>query len=230
MPEGHANRHEIRLYTRVEGNRVLVEVRDTGAGIKAEHLEHLFEPFFTTKPVGVGTGLGLFICKNIITSLGGTISVQSEVGKGTVFTVSLPISPDFAAQPATLPPAALVDERKARVLVVDDEPQIGRVIRAALRTHEVDSVISASDALAKLRAGERFDVIICDLMMPEMTGMDLFEELRGYGLGLERDLVFITGGAFTERAQEFLARVQNVRLEKPFDVGQVRRLVAERMR
>ena len=230
MPEGQANRHEIRLHTRTEGSRVLVEVRDTGAGIKAEHLEHLFEPFFTTKPVGVGTGLGLFICKNIITSLGGTISVQSEVGKGTVFTVSLPISPDFARKPLPPPAPAVEAERPARVLVVDDEPQIARVIRAALRSHEVDAVTSAAEALSKLRGGERFDVIICDLMMPEMTGMEFHEALERELPDEARRVVFLTGGAFTAKARTFLEQVKNMRIDKPFEVAALRALVAERLR
>jgi CheY-like chemotaxis protein len=117
------------------------------------------------------------------------------------------------------------------VLVIDDDIRITSVLSRVLGdAHDVVAVNNAGDALLRLAAGERYDAIFCDLMMPEMTGMDLFEELRGYGLGLERDLVFITGGVFTERAQEFLARVQNVRLEKPFDVGHVRKLVADRLR
>jgi len=230
MPEGQANQHEIRLHTHAEGNRVVVEVRDSGAGIKAEHLEHLFDPFFTTKPVGVGTGLGLFICKNIVTSLGGTISVKSEVAKGTVFTVSLPVSAEFVTEAKPPPQPPVLAERKAHVLVVDDEPQIARVIRAALRAHDVQSVTSAAEALSKLRAGERFDIIICDLMMPEMTGMELHETLERERPDDARRIVFLTGGAFTPKARTFLEQVKNMRIDKPFEVAGLRALVAEWLR
>jgi two-component system cell cycle sensor histidine kinase/response regulator CckA len=229
MPEGEAGKNEIRLLTRYDGDRVIVEVRDTGAGIKAEHLDHLFDPFFTTKPVGVGTGLGLFICKNIVTSLGGSITVQSQIGRGTVFTVCLPRGSGLAiaAPPAPEPaPAA----RRARILAVDDEPQMGRVIAAALRAHDVTAITNAADALARLRAGERFDIILCDLMMPQMTGMDLFETLERELPEQARRFVFLTGGAFTPKSRTFLERVKNLRIDKPFEVSGLRAMVAERLR
>ena len=229
MPEGAVARNEIRLCTRSEGSRLIVEVRDTGPGITAEHQQHLFEPFFTTKPVGVGTGLGLFICKNIIASLGGTISVRSTPGEGTLFTVELPVSAGAPAHPAAkaaTAPAA----RKAKILVVDDEPQIGRVIAATLRAHDVEAVISAVDALARLRAGERFDLIICDLMMPQMTGMDFHEAMERELPAEARRIVFLTGGAFTPKARSFLEQVKNQRIDKPFEVAALRALVAERLR
>ncbi len=229
MPEGAAARNEIRLLTRSEGNRVVVEVRDTGVGIEAEHLQHLFDPFFTTKPVGVGTGLGLFICKNIVNSLGGVISVQSAMGKGTVFTVSLPVSAGGAV-PAEAPAPPAPAARRAKILVVDDEPQIGRVIKAALRLHDVFCLTSAVEALAKLRAGERFDIIICDLMMPQMTGMDFHEALEQELPEQSRRIVFLTGGAFTAKARSFLERVKNLRIDKPFEVAALRTMVAERLR
>ena len=229
MPEGAASRNEIRLRTRSEGGRFIVKVRDTGAGIEAKHQQHLFDPFFTTKPVGVGTGLGLFICKNIVTSMGGTISVQSEMGKGTTFTVTLPIGDGTSAKPA-LPAAVELPARRAKILVIDDEPQIARVITAALRAHDVESVTSAIDALGRLRAGDRFDLILCDLMMPQMTGMEFHEVLERELPEQAREIVFLTGGAFTPKARSFLEQVKNQRVDKPFEVASLRAMVAGRLR
>jgi signal transduction histidine kinase len=93
MPEGPADANEIRLSTRASDGWVEVAVADTGTGIAPEHLDRVFQPFFTTKPEGVGTGLGLPICRDIVQALGGTIAVESALGRGTVFTVRLPVAP-----------------------------------------------------------------------------------------------------------------------------------------
>lgn len=94
LPEGRSDQNEIRITTRHEGDRVIVEVSDTGAGIAPENIGRIFDAFFTTKPVGVGTGLGLAISHRIVTSLGGELTVRSTVGEGTTFRVSLPSGPD----------------------------------------------------------------------------------------------------------------------------------------
>jgi two-component system, NtrC family, sensor kinase len=90
IPAGQPDRNEIRVKLRSVQDHVIVEVRDTGAGIPPEMRSRIFDPFFTTKPVGVGTGLGLFVCQGIITRFGGEISVESEVGQGTTFRVIFP--------------------------------------------------------------------------------------------------------------------------------------------
>jgi signal transduction histidine kinase len=228
IPEGAADRNEIRIVTRPgPAGRVTIEVRDSGGGIPPELLGRIFDPFFTTKPPGVGTGLGLSICHSIVTALEGEIAVDSTDGRGTTFRVLLPIA-DLTLAPAARPttPQTQPSGRRGRVLVIDDEPLIGAAVKRALSSeHDVLALSNSHEALTRLRQGERYDVILCDLMMPALTGMDIHEELvRLAPLQADR-MVFITGGAFTARAQTFLADVQNPRIEKPFDLHALRALV-----
>jgi PAS domain S-box-containing protein len=226
IPEGKAQDNTIRISTSLESDgRVLVRVSDTGPGIPADVGKRLFTPFFTTKPVGAGTGLGLSICQRIVTSLGGEISFVTEVGKGTEFRVALPV----AERQVTVPPAsraATPASRRGRVLVVDDEVAVGVVAKRILcKEHEVVTVNEPSCALAMLEQGERFDVVLCDLMMPEMTGMDLHDKATEIDTDQARRFVFVTGGAFTPRARTFLDSNSNHRIEKPFDVQGLKAIV-----
>jgi len=226
MPEGRADRNEIRVVTRQDDHgRVVVEVRDTGSGIPESIISRIFDPFFTTKPIGVGTGLGLAICHRIVTALGGQFQVESQVGKGSVFRTILPVAKGDAAE-VSHQPAALVLGPRGRILVVDDEPLIGKAVQRMLSAeHEVLAVTSARDAIGRVFNGERFDIIFCDLMMPEMTGMDLHAELVRLAPEQAEKVVFTTGGAFTSGAREFLEHVRNPRIEKPFDKGSLKALV-----
>lgn len=107
--------------------------------------------------------------------------------------------------------------RRARVLVVDDEPRMGKALERLLAPdHEVALAGGAREALDLVERGETWDVVLCDLMMPGMSGMDLHAELAHRAPALAGRLVFMTGGAYTQQAQDFLARVPNRRLEKPF--------------
>ena len=232
ITEGNATKNEIRITTaqRPDGS-IAITIGDTGPGMPPEILSRLFTPFFTTKPVGVGTGLGLSICHRIITGFGGSIRVESEVGRGTDFFITLPIARDGAA--SVRPPIVNEPSVKThgRVLVVDDDPMIAKAIQRVLAVdHEVIVVRSGAQALARVGSGERFDVIVCDLMMPHMTGMELHGEILGVAPDLAERMVFLTGGAFTVRARAFLDEVLNPRLEKPFTGSQLRALIDARMR
>lgn len=224
IPEGRAEASEIRIRTFVEGDRVCVEIRDTGTGIAPEHLPRIFDPFFTTKPPGHGTGLGLSICRGIVEAHGGEIRVQSRLGKGSVVRVLLPATHVEVPEPRPAPPVE--PGRRGRILVVDDEPRIGSTLRRILGLeHDVVALASGPEVLERLAAGESFDLILCDLMMPEMTGMQLYAEVsRAYPDYASR-IIFLTGGAFTPQAREFLDRVPNQRIEKPFDVQNLRALI-----
>ena len=233
IPEGKANENEIRIIAvRNDDEWVSVEIADTGSGMAPEVLRRLFTPFFTTKPVGVGTGLGLSICHRIITALGGKITVESTVGHGTSFLVVLPVAKDDFVLPIERPSlSAPPSSRRGRVLVVDDEPLAASAARRCLSgEHDVVVTGSALDAIERISAGERFDAIICDLMMPQVTGMDLYSELGRIAPELAERMIFLTGGAFTQHAREFLERVNTPRLEKPFNPETLRSLINERVR
>jgi len=230
IPEGDSSRHEIRIVTSTdEAGRAVIEIRDTGVGIPASAIARVFDPFFTTKPIGTGTGLGLSICHNLVRAIGGTIAVTSEEGRGTVFRVVVPAA---AAAPAIVESAAPTASPavRAKVLVVDDELTIGTSFRRVLREHDVTVVMAATEALALLEAGASFDVILSDLMMPGMSGMELHDELVRRLPEAAARVVFITGGAFTAGANAFLERVPNERLEKPVAAATLRAMVARFVR
>ena len=230
IPEGQADRNQIRIAIRREGDRVVVEVADSGAGIPPEVRNRIFAPFVTTKPVGVGTGLGLSICHRLVTELGGEISFETETGRGTTFRVSLPVARDdnHSAESEPSPPPAPVTE-PGRILVIDDEPLVARTVQRALSAHFVIACSRASEALARLASGETFDVILCDLMMPEMTGMDFLAAVDAKTPEIAKRIVFLSGGAFTDRAREFAEKTHTPILEKPFAPDRLRSFVAERL-
>jgi PAS domain S-box-containing protein len=231
VPEARGDDNEIRVTVREDADgRAVLEVADNGNGIPAEVLSRIFDPFFTTKPVGVGTGLGLSICHGIVTSLGGQIAAYSEPGEGAVFRVVLPTTDrrheDTTRHVADPPPSSV--GRRGRVLVVDDEPPIANTMDELLGLeHDVVTASNAREALALVLSGVDFAVIFCDLMMPGMSGVDFYEQLRVQRPGTERKIVFMTGGAFTSRAAEFLASVDNRRIEKPFNLGLVEEIARE---
>jgi CheY-like chemotaxis protein len=235
LPEGQADQHEIRIRTRRDpSGRVVVTVADTGNGIPPEAMKHLFVPFFTTKAVGMGTGLGLSICQRLVAGCGGEIKAESRPGEGAAFHVTLRSS----AGPATLaemaelpPPVPQPAPRRGKILMVDDEPVILSILSRALGpSHDCVTTTKASDALERVRAGEAFDLILCDLMMPVMDGRELYTELSRIAPEQARKIVFLTGGAFTPTLQTFLATVPNESISKPFDVAQLKKTVNARLR
>lgn len=225
---GQADQHEIRVTTRSERGRVVVEVSDTGPGIPAEIHKRLFEPFFTTKPIGVGTGLGLSICHGIVSDLGGSIHVDSKVGVGTRVRVELPFGTISDATQASTPTGPAT--RGARLLMIDDEPALCQLVTRLLKPdHEVVVRTAPKAALELLMVDAAFDLILCDLMMPGMTGMDFYAELHRTAPELAKRVVFMTGGAFTAGASKFLESVPNHRLDKPFNAEALRATIARMM-
>ncbi len=230
IPEEQTEDHEIRIATRVdEAGRILVEVSDTGVGISRENLSHIFDPFFTTKAVGVGTGLGLSICHSAVRSFGGEISVASEVGRGTTFAIRL-LAAAGSDAPETAPSAARLPASRGRILVVDDEVGVGNTLQRSLgKQYELVVETDAPRALARLEAGEVFDLVLCDLMMPQMSGMDLFSRVVDRAPTYASKLLFMTGGACSPNAAAFLERVPNTRIEKPFDMPKLCAMVEAKL-
>ena len=226
IPEEASEENTVTLRTYSDEARVWLGVSDTGSGIEPEIVGRIFDPFFTSKPIGMGTGLGLAICHSIVTTYGGEISVDSRVGRGTTVRLWLPVAHDLEEQSGAPVPSTTA---RARVLVVDDEPRIGRTIRQALTRHDVTVTASAREAL-ELCKRQTFDCIVSDLMMAEMSGMDLYEALARELAGLERRVVFITGGTVTERSREFVGRVSNACLEKPFELATLEEAVERTIR
>jgi signal transduction histidine kinase/CheY-like chemotaxis protein len=214
IPVGSADTHSIRVKTAMVGGRVVVAISDSGVGIEPTVLGRIFDPFYTTKPVGEGTGLGLAICRSIVTAMAGEIEVESTRGQGTTFRVVLPVAGDEQVHVEAAPQIRAPADKK-RVLVIDDEPMVGQLVAKVLRGHDVVAETSARAALTRLTADSGFDLILCDLMMPEVTGMDFYDQLAPE---LRSRIVFLSGGAFTARAKSFLDSVPNRRLDKPFDV------------
>ncbi len=225
IPEGHVSEHEIRVRVRgTDGSRVTLEVSDTGPGIPPSAIARIFDPFFTTKPLGSGTGLGLAICRGIVDSLGGDIDVDSTLGKGTTFRVTLPV---YASTEGPLAPGAVPTAPRSRILVIDDEPRVGRVLADLLAPdHEVHVETDARAALQRIADGARYDVVFCDLMMPDMGGMDFQEALESAAADLAARTVFMTGGAFTPRARTFIERFRDRSIDKPFSMDDVTRAIA----
>jgi signal transduction histidine kinase len=225
---GHADQHEIRVTTRCTKDRSVVEISDTGPGMPQEVLKRLFEPFFTTKPIGVGTGLGLSICHGIISDLGGSIQIDSKVGVGTTARVELPFGTISETNQGSTP--AGPDAGSARILMIDDEPALCQLVQRLLKPeHEVVVRIAPRAALELLTVDSQFDLILCDLMMPGMTGMEFYAELSRTAPELAPRTVFMTGGAFTAGASKFLESVPNRRLDKPFSADTLRSTIAKLM-
>jgi two-component system cell cycle sensor histidine kinase/response regulator CckA len=227
IPAGDPERQRIEVATSVDSEgQVVVAITDTGTGIPPDHLARLFDPFFTTKPVGEGTGLGLSICHGIITGLGGRILVQSRLGAGSRFEVRLPVrapvAPGTSEFHAPVPPAP-ASANAPRVLVVDDEPRIAASIsRLFAREMRIVADVSARRALARLEEEAVFDVVICDLMMPDMDGIEFFGEIQRRWPRLAHRVVFLTGGAFTPESAAFLESLSNPVVAKPFDPDELR--------
>jgi PAS domain S-box-containing protein len=206
------------------GDAVAVRVSDRGPGIPVDMLERVFEPFFTTKAYGRGAGLGLAISRSIVQVLGGNMTVASAAGRGTAFTVTLPVWRLPAPATETRSPLAC---KRLRVLVVDDEPAIGGALAASLEEHQVEVAGSAAEALALLARDPGFDVILCDIVMPEASGVEFHRSLAATNPGLCRRIVFMTGATLGTDEGKTLAALPNTVLEKPFDLGRLERVLVD---
>jgi PAS domain S-box-containing protein len=226
LPDADFAPPDVRVALRLEDeNRVLIEV--TYATLDDAAVAQ--GPFDPLSSISGGVDAGLAICHGIVTSLGGEMRCAIRPGRGTSFQVLLPAaewtrpeaSPAPQPQPSLLPPSD-----RARVLVVDDDPGVGKALRLMLEEdHDVTCVTSPRDALKLLLADGGFDIVFCDLMMPELSGVDLYQALYLNRPGYERRLVFMTGGAFMPEEASFVTQVKSPIMEKPFDMRRIQALV-----
>jgi PAS domain S-box-containing protein len=230
IPSGHLQDNRVVLRKRREAGKVVIEISDTGTGMPPEVLERVFEPFFTTTGQGGGMGLGLALCRGIISAAGGELEAESQVGKGSVFRIWLPEAEADATSPSGPPsPQAVPGSRRARLLMIDDEPMLLRTLPRMIPSHDVVCLENAEEALSLLERDPGFDIIFCDLMMPTMTGMQFYEALLARAPQLARRVVFLTGGVTSANTADFLRVVDNDCLTKPILPRALRSFVAERL-
>lgn len=212
IPEGNPEAHQVFVTTSVEGGGVAVTIRDTGCGMTPEVMRRIFDPFFTTKPPGTGTGLGLAVCVRLVDSMGGALTVKSAPGLGSTFRLWLP-SAERASE--ALPSDSAEARLHGRILLVEnDRAAACSIARILGENHEVVVERDTPGAMARLAEDPEFDVLLCDLVQPELTGVSLHRELSYQRPEFLDRLVFLTG-TFTPEASEFLTRVQNPRVPKP---------------
>ena len=157
-----------------------MSVSDTGVGMDEHVMQHMFEPFFTTKEPGKGTGLGLATCYGIVQQLGGAIYPESELGKGTIFSVFLPRI-DLPAEPTPRPRETAIQRGTETVLLVEDEPLVRDIAKSALsdQGYQVLEAEHGEEALVVAREhGAEIQLVLTDVVMPKMGGRELVEQLR----------------------------------------------------
>jgi signal transduction histidine kinase/CheY-like chemotaxis protein len=219
IPEGSAHAHTVSIVARAVDDVVELEVRDTGRGIAEADLPRIFDPFFTTRDQGMGMGVGLAISRTILRRLGGNITARSTPGVGTSMCLRLPRADGETSRP-------LVPDQPT-VLVVDDEPSLLRWVRRVLSDYRVLTAEGGVAALELLADGAPPDVVLCDLMMPGMSGIEFYNTLRRELPELVPRVAFITGGVFSSQARDFLETVPNRVLHKPFKREDLHALIAE---
>jgi CheY-like chemotaxis protein/anti-sigma regulatory factor (Ser/Thr protein kinase) len=213
IERGTPEENEVHVALRAEGDQGVLTVRDTGSGIPPEVQPRIFDPFFTARRQGEGTGLGLAICHGLVTSMGGRIDFDTEVGRGTTFRVSLPRTAPASA-PAPAPPEPRLEG--LTVLVLDDEPAVAEALGRLLSGCSVTALTDARVALERLGAEARFDALLCDVRMSGLPGSEFFAQVRERFPQQEARVVFMKGAIADPDVQRFLATVSNPVLEKPF--------------
>ena len=228
MPAGHAQDNRLTVRARQRGEQLVIEVQDTGVGIPAEQMERVFDPFVTTKPMGQGTGMGLWICHNLLQAHGGSIEINSVVDEGTIVRLVLPAIEEEPPEEESVEDEATGPPPGLRVLIIDDEPLVGEMLQQALEALAEANTLAVDGggaALDLLQEDSAFDVILCDLMMPDISGQDVYAALGE--LGLQDRMIVMTGGAFTEETQRFLLNFPGPVLRKPFKLRQLADVLRE---
>ena len=218
MERAEGRHHRLTVRTRRAGDAIRIEIEDTGSGVPANLLERIFNPFFTTKPTGHGTGLGLSISLGIVREHEGRIWAENASQGGARFVVELPvIAPRASGEfPAALAAHPVGDS--LHILVVDDEASVRVALQRylAARGHDVETTASGQDALGLLR-GSEYDAVIVDMRMPDLSGEQLFEELRAADREHAERVIFTTGDLVSEQMRRFLDGSGRPCVPKPFE-------------
>lgn len=210
--------NEIRMRSRLDADgSVVVSVQDNGSGIPAALVQRIFQPFVTTQPPGAGTGLGLAICQSIIDGFDGELSVESTLGEGSTFSVSLPVAgADLGAvrpTPSQVPPTG----RRGVLIIDSDHDAAAATCRTLVRRYRVEVYDTGVDALARLREDADFDVIICDGAIQQVTAERLHAAVAEIVPHLQSKMIFTAGDSPAPEVQAFLQSVPNPRVRKPID-------------
>jgi signal transduction histidine kinase/CheY-like chemotaxis protein len=220
----------ITINAKQYGERVELTVKDNGVGIPAEDLSKVFDPFFTTKDVGQGTGMGLAISRQLVERMSGSIEVESEEGEGTMVLLTLPMWDEEKEKEMEQAEAPAAKQRTIKhkrgeqvsLLVVDDEPVfLASIKRVLAPRYEIACTQSGAATLEWLDQHDAPDVVLCDLIMPEMSGIELYHAIRERFPDVAERVIFITGGAITQEAREFMESEQHRVVEKPLDVKEI---------
>jgi len=214
----------VAVSTRKEGAFFSIRIADTGPGISPAVMSKIYDPFFTTKPVGMGTGLGLSIAHTQVVKMGGRIEVETVPGKGTEFTVFLPVVEPEKTAPKPPSSSVLKGEilEHPRVLVVDDEQVLVDMVSSFLtfKGCEVDGAADGLEALEKIEKNE-YDLILCDIRMPNLSGRELVDRLREMGSDALGKIIICTGDTLSPDTQSFLDRSKLRILHKPFTLKEL---------
>lgn len=215
----------VRTWHDADRESVVLEVNDDGPGIADDLQARIFDPFFTTKEVGKGTGLGLSVAYAIVQEHGGRLWLSSEPGAGASFFVELPLAgqPLQAPRPAP-PPVALDAFQGLRALVIEDEPALGAAVAEALGDagFVVERAGDGEEGLWRVTQGT-YDLIICDLKMPRIDGMQFYRAMAAATPALSRRVIFVTGAVAGTDAERFLEETGCRWLAKPFRLGELLR-------
>lgn len=226
MIESHEG-GKLSIKTEQLNNSIRVSISDDGPGIPKENVDKIFDPFFTTKGEDGGTGLGLSISYGIIKEHGGKIHARSVPGKGATFIIDLPVVSE-AKQVETARPAEKTTKKVngAKIMVVDDEPNICRVLDRLLSRegHQVETVSDAQKALKRLNK-TRYDLILLDIKMPGMSGIEFYNNMKEIDPSLQEKVVCITGDVISPKNKAFLEKARIPCVAKPFSVDELIRQV-----
>jgi len=229
LAELHPRRNRLYIRSRDEDGHVVVEVEDNGPGISPENMPRIFESFFTTKPPELGTGLGLPISRDIVRRSGGELTAESEPGRGAVFRVRLPAALGIAPVKTRSAPSLQAIQRR-RILAIDDEALLLKAFQRMLVSHhDIETKLGAREALRCFGEDRRFDVVLCDLQMPDMSGVELHAVVKQQWPDLARRFIFITGGAFSSEARRFLEDSSIACINKPFQLHELLELIETRV-